>query len=243
MTGQQSVHFCNCTFQEKYKGCIFSATEMCESYTFAIHFQKVLYRIFEGTKDPKEWLFQLFFFFESFYVFTSSFLHFCCFQTLENTRGGAALCACLWRCGCLCNKHNSCWSPWWKSLAWAQGSWWCFPSGLLAAGSSLEHMDEGQDGTAPPVPKAWDWCKEINTAECHTAVTSWMESILGIAVRCCGFFLLSALPIFLPFLSYPFSPEMAKSKFYLWFLRPVWFFVGSHLNNISISLTSKICSM
>lgn len=117
----------------------------------------------EGTKDPIERLFQLIFY-ESFYMFiTSGLLHFCCFQTLENlvvVQPSLPVCG---KRGCLCNKHNSCWSlaySGWKSLAWAHGSWWCCPSGLLAASSSWSTCHGGQDG-APPVPRAWDWCEEI----------------------------------------------------------------------------------
>lgn len=128
------------------------------------------------------------------------------------------------KCGCLCNKHNSCWSPaypGWKSWAWAQGSWWCCPRGPLAAGS-LEHMLWRAGWNSPSAQSmALVWG---NTAGCwndHHGTLLWpvgCEDSWDCWERQQFFpFFLSALPISLSFLSYPFFPGMAK--FYLYSLR------------------------
>lgn len=153
------------------------------------------------------------------------------------------------KCGCLCNKHNSCWSPaypGWQSSSWAQGSWWCCPSSPLATGSS-EHVLWKAGWNYPSAQiMALVWGNTAEGWNHHCGTLLWPAGcvgLLGLLWDAAVFAPLSALPISLPFLYYPFSPGMAKSKFYLCSLRSVWFFVGTHLNNISIRLTRKICSM
>lgn len=161
---QDSIQCISVTFREEYKGCIFSATEKCESNSFAIHFLKALCRILCKWGDKRSYrkIIPTYFLWELLHVHRKWFATFLLFPNSGKPCGSAALSVCGKR-GCLCNKHNSCWSlaySGWKSLAWAHGSWWCCPSGLLAASSSWSTCHGGQDG-APPVPRAWDWCEEI----------------------------------------------------------------------------------
>lgn len=83
----------------------------------------------------------------------------------------------------------------------------------------------GQDGTTP-VPKAWDWCKETQLGVGMTTVACCCHQLdvqyswdcceccsFFHCCECCSFPHLSALPISLPFLSYPFPPKWQSQRF------------------------------